>query len=243
MQKFAKFIILVLVCFLFLGLGCKKQEETAPTEVTQPENTTPKNVLDLDGAEALSTSKKNLITAKSTTKYWSGNTRFVALNIQVGENLSIIDTSQVFIFYSPGNHPIQKYYYWMASFNNEGKYLRGMLHKEDYLKDLGTNPKAIVLSKWKNSWVDALKKAELAGGKEFQTKHENDTKISMSLRTDIATNSLIWQINYQQLSAQDSLDIIVDAETGEASGETTSGTTENQESVETPTAEETTTAE
>ncbi len=214
MKNIAKLTVLILVCFLFLGFGCKKQD-TPPAEIPTDQQTTQKTgILDLDNQTVLSTTLQNLQTAKDKLVYWDKNGQFIALSVDFLGDLEINNINSIYSFSSKLNNQYSKFFYFAVSFNNTGQSIRTLVHKEDYLEDLPSPTLAINASYLKQSWLDAFKVAEEKGGKTFREKDLANTKINLSLYRSDPDDYLYWFIKYTYSNADDAFTAQIDANTG-----------------------------
>lgn len=227
MQKLAKFLILVLVCFLFIGLGCKKKDVTPTETATTQANT----VLSSDDATIKSTFEKNLETAKNKVS-WDNQAKWVALNVQIDGDLLQGSVFETYIFNLNPSHPIYKYYYSTINFADTGKFLRALVNKEDYFTELPNSPQEISTNYLKVTWLEALKKAESSGGKDFRDKNPNNVSIDLNMYRGEPNNYSYWYVLYKQVNGTDSIQVQIDANSGQiinSSNQTQTQTDQNPE--------------
>lgn len=213
MLKLTKIVILALVCFVFLGFGCKK---TANNSNQNQQTTTPsiQTVLDLNDSTVLTNTERYQLIVKDNLKYWDKNGQFVALNVKLDGTLYSKSVNQTFIYYSKLKPAINKYYYYTVNFDLEGQYLRALIDKRDYFGILPSTPLAIESKYFKISWLAALKKAEENGGKTFREKHVNDCNITLNLYRGDPNNYTYWFITYAQTNGDDNITMQINASDG-----------------------------
>jgi hypothetical protein len=236
MKNIAKLAILIFVCFIFLGFGCKKKETTDTTSTTDQatQEQTQTGILGLNNQDVLSSSLQNLQTAKNKLIYWDKNGQFVSLNVDFSSNLEINSLNSIYSFSSKLNNQYSKYFYFAVSFNNSGQSIRTLVHKEDYLKDLPSPPVAINANFWKQSWFDAFKITEEAGGKTFREKDPTNTKINLSLYRSSPNNYLYWFVKYTLANADNYFTAQIDANTGKLIDSSGSGMTDATQGTDQP---------
>jgi hypothetical protein len=125
---------------------------------------------------------------------------------------SLSDTAGLATNYYIFSSPTDTRYYYLVNVPHNGEQLkRFLIPKEDM--ELPFDLIAIPFTYWKQSYVDALKTAELGGGEAFRAKH---TKFEVSaILGQPAGQYLYWFITYRATDGSgDLLQLSVDANKG-----------------------------
>jgi hypothetical protein len=226
LKKFAKFIVLATVCFLFLGFGCKKQTTTTTdqTSSTTQTSTDAQGILSFTSSEVENTTTSNLNSARKKLVYWDKNANLFNFSVDFSGLLNKSSITTTYVFNSTLAAAFNKYYYFAISFNNLGTSIRTLVYKDDYAKNIPKPVKKIDTKYWTTNWFDAFKKAEEKGGKTFREKDSTNTKINLSLYKGNPSNYLYWFITYSKTNAEDVFTAQINANSGEV---VTSSGTEN----------------
>lgn len=219
MKNFAKITILLLVCFLFLGFGCKKQDTTTSSTEEQSsdsQTTVNQGILSLTSSSVESSTNTNLRDAKSKLIYWDRKAKPIAIIIDFYGDLQTNKINSTYVFNSALATAFNKYFYFAVSYNSLDQSIRTLVHKEDYLKNISNPAKAAIdLKYFKTTWIDAFKKAEEAGGKTFREKDSSNTKINLSLYKGSPNNYLYWFVTYTRTNAEEAFTAQVNASNSE----------------------------
>ncbi len=221
----AVLVVIVLIAIIIVwGLSKKTQTQTnQSTSTNNQENSTSQtnNLSNIKPTDYSETLIANLAKAQELAGQWQKNAQLVFLKVQISSDLNLKKITETYVF-SSSKAPIN---YWTIGFDLEKNYIRAQIPKTDFLQN--DNPKKIKTEFWKTDWISAFQKAEVSGGKTFRDKYKNDLTIVADLTYSKPNDYLYWIVSYNSLSSEDSLQIKVDANSGEVNQEENSSSGTN----------------
>lgn len=221
--------LIVMVVLLFFGANylTKKMSQpknnstdintTAQNQNTETENTPTteekeaveqkQDLTNVDHKTALDKSIVLLGEADGVIGKWQAGLGFYNLTIELPTDLSVGKSKQTFSYGSIDNQD----YWFTVSFSEENsKYIRAILPKEDYL---GKKLDPINKSYWKINYMQAFQIAEKFKGSAFK-KDKVLKSVSLSLSQNEPKGWLWWVINYT-LSDDNEMEVRVNANNGD----------------------------
>lgn len=200
MKKMNFIFIASIIALALFTSGCSLSTKKTAT----PNNSPVPPFLAQNSADVQTRTSTNLTIAKSKAAEWKSDAYFAAYNVKVPADLTSTDPAETFVFGSPSDTAN----WWTISIDKDGKYIRALIPKEDYL---GQDPQPIVESAWQKNYLDALKTAESNGGLTFRGKNP-EAQISLILEQTAPNNYLWWVVTYQ--GATTSLKVRISARDG-----------------------------
>ena len=209
--------LLGLLIFGTAGCSLTKKQST-PTETdqqttdnTDTTQTAAQNLTNIDPSAVSEKTLANSRLSREKAAQWQSDAALYYVSLKLDPTLSPDGTTETYT-YGSANSPNA---WWTISLSQStGKFIRAIIPKEDYL---GTNINPINTAFWKINYVQAFQTAELSGGKDFRTANP-DAQISLDLFQGQPKGWLWWIVKYESAGASP-LNILVNANTGEAADE------------------------
>ncbi len=192
--KTLKVILLVLLIGFASGCSLKKSSTT--------ETSTAPAVSDFVNQESIAVMAKtqeNLAKAKTEATNWKKDAVFVGYNFKVPPDLDPKSLTETFVFGTSS----EENYWWTYSIDSQGKVVRAMILKEDYL---GKDLQPIQEQYWKKSYVEAIKTAESNGGLTFRSQNP-EAEITLVLSQTAPNNWLWYVIEYRGVTSSQKIRI------------------------------------
>jgi cytoskeletal protein RodZ len=203
-------LIVIFFISLVLALGWffyNKNQTAKKQTATNAEQNLDKvsNLTNLSPADFDSSVKKQYATAKAKADYEQKGFALSSIEVTVGSNLQIDNTSTRYIFTSDEDSRNN----WMITLNNtNGNFIRALVPKEDYAGSL----QVVNTSLWKFNFVTALQLAEKNGGMDFREQNLKFSGVKIALKHSGSNNWLLWIVEYQ--APDNTKTIQVDANSG-----------------------------
>jgi len=198
-SKFLKISLLILLLTSATGCSLKKSTNTTNTQNTGTSAPQANELTNQDSKTVQAKTLDDLLKAKTAAQTWESNATFYAYNFKVPQDFNPKAIEQTFVFGSPS----QTDYWWTYTIDPQGKTVRAIVYKEDYLgKDLQT----ISEQYWKISYPQALQIAEANGGLTFRSQNP-ETLVTLTLEQTQPKNWAWYIIVYQAASTNKTIRI------------------------------------
>lgn len=178
--------IIPILILVILSFGCQTKE--SPTTNTQAVSTN-QDFFTQDSRSVSERTKANFEKAKTAALAWKNDAALFAYQIKIPYDFEPLSVIETFIFGSPA----EAQYWYTYSINSEGKSIRSLVFKRDYI---GENISPVQENFWNKSYIEAINIAEENGGEDFRTKNQN-AQINMVLSQSQPKNWLWWVVIYQ----------------------------------------------
>lgn len=193
-------------------VGCSPQN--APTlelPAETPTATTDDTLLSADAGALTSALTQEFRDAQALALAWRSDAVLVAHTVQFPPTLARGKAKRVYVFGSP----TQTAEWWTVTINETtAERVRALIPREDYLEP--TLPPA-PLEFWKLNSVEALQKADVAGGQAFRQANPG-AEATATLMQKGPNNWLWWVVTYRGASG-DPLSVRIHPKSGELYGE------------------------
>jgi len=174
--------IILVVSLLGLASGCSLKKSSSTETSTAPAVS---DFVNQDSKTVMAKTQENLSKAKTESTAWEKDASFVGYNFKVPQDLDPKSLTETFVF----GTSTEENFWWTYSIDSQGKIVRAMVLKEDYL---GKDLQPIQESFWKKSYVEIIKTAESNGGLTFRSQNP-EAEITLIL-SQTAPNDWLWYV-------------------------------------------------
>lgn len=196
MKKYTIVAVLALMVLVFSGCSLDPSATTAPTKTS--------TITTKDSTTAIAKTKEKLAQAKAQAVAWKANAILAGYNFKVPTDGDIANLTETFVFGSPDD-PTN---WWTYSVSSDGKVIRAVIPKEDFL---GKDLQPIGEKYWVKSYVEAITAADNNGGLDYRAKYPG-AEVSVTLAQILPKNWTWYIVEYR--SAENSKKIRVNAYDG-----------------------------
>lgn len=195
--------IIALAIVLFIATALIKKPATTTTTTTPTEETTPATNTTSVTAFPMDDTKVAALDTQASREYdfaltkareWKGDVVPVAAMIKYTGSISDTNGKNTYIFESPS---LNLYYFTLAfdqavNASGQNNFQRILYYKEDYF--LPTNTQVLPVSRYKLTYLDALKQADDLGGKNIRAENKSyDVNLVLSAQSG---GFLMWDVEY-----------------------------------------------
>lgn len=179
-------LLVVVVSLVFTGcVGKKKTNDNNQTSGSE----TVAELLQLTPTTADQTLDTHYSQAMNAAHVWQADAAIHYVEIRLPADLKNNQGEEVYVFGSSAD----RNNWWTYSIDQTtNKFVRALIPKEDFL---GFDITQINTTYWQGNYVEALQKADKAGGKEFRDKN-NGAKVNVILMQRAPRGWLWWTIEY-----------------------------------------------
>lgn len=178
--------VILLVLLIGLASGCSLKKSSTSETSTAPAVS---DFVNQDSKTVMAKTQENLSKAKNESTAWEKDAVFVGYNFKVPQDLDPKSLTETFVFGSSS----EENFWWTYSIDSQGKSVRALVAKEDYL---GKDLQPIQEQFWKKSYIDVLKTAESNGGLTFRSQNP-EAEITLVLSQSAPNNWLWYVIEYR----------------------------------------------
>lgn len=201
MRKITLIILSFVLVSSLTGLSCSKKTTDQPTTTatTDPNSDLPtSNLTNLEVTSLDDLITTNYELAKRKAAEWHSDAVLVNLTIKFPKNLGPMNATQTYVF---GSATDGKNWFSFSIAENNSKYIRAIIPKEDYL---GTDITPVNTSYWKMNYLKAFQLAETNGGRDFRAEN-SDYEITATLAQMQPKGWLWWEIDYKSATTGEKL--------------------------------------
>ncbi|MBI4175455.1 hypothetical protein HY523_02455 [Candidatus Berkelbacteria bacterium] len=185
--------VIILGSLTLVLSGCFWNNTPTLDLTSTPGPTSDTSLVHIDAAALTPELVAEFQTAAGLAKSWRSDAALVAASVSWPPTLQTGRAQRVYVFGS-ATVPAD---WWLVTFNEQtGERVRSLVPKEDYL---GAALPTVPLEFWKLNAVEALQRAEAAGGGAFREKNPG-AEVTASLARRGPNGWLWWVVSYRGLN-------------------------------------------